>query len=111
TTDSVQIFKEITAAYTTLIDESKRRAYDDTLAPQLEGWEADSSKEHTEKQEREEKFREKKGSSVYAWGTFGNVRPTHTDPSILSAEEAKALRPALYQTRGILGRLLWLIGF
>ena len=64
-------FKEITSAYNTLVNADKRKLYDETLPPELKGW--DDGKTTTHNEWVQEKAR---SSGVFAMGQFGNVKET-----------------------------------
>ena len=68
-TESVDKFKQITSAYNTLVNDEKRKKYNDTLPPELAGWEAQ------EKESSHDDWVRKKArsSGVYAMGQFGNL--------------------------------------
>ncbi|MCB0330627.1 MAG: J domain-containing protein, partial [Bdellovibrionales bacterium] len=84
-TGAMDKFKEITAAYNTLVNEEKRKLYNETLPPELNSWDA---QEVDHKDWVKAKVRT---SGVYAMGHFGNLKekPKETvvveDESVMSS--------------------------
>lgn len=60
-------FKRITAAYSTLGDSEKRKIYDESLPPELQGWDSNSS--------NREQYLQGKRVSERTEGKFGACRP------------------------------------
>lgn len=68
---SMDKFKLITAAYNTLVNEEKRALYNETLPPELNGWDDDQQpgSDHQDWVRRKTRT-----SGVYAMGQFGNLK-------------------------------------
>jgi len=62
--DQMQMFKIITEAYNTLMDEKSRAEYDQKFITKLKKWEEDAGW-------RSETFKQKEGNGSHAWGIFG----------------------------------------
>jgi DnaJ-class molecular chaperone len=82
--DAMGVFKEITAAYNVLVNDEKRREYDQNLPPELADWDSGDSEDFaTQLTERERKARE----------TADKVRP-----DLVGA--GKVIRPEAVKTTG-----------
>jgi DnaJ-class molecular chaperone len=66
--ESMDKFKLITSAYNTLVNDDKRRAYNETLPPELADWSTDFGEIDSSWLDRKTRT-----SGVYAMGQFGNV--------------------------------------
>ncbi|MCI5065886.1 DnaJ domain-containing protein [bacterium] len=67
--EAMDKFKEITSAYNTLVNEEKRKLYDETLPPELTTWESgEESVSHSDWVKKKVR-----SSGVYAMGQFGSV--------------------------------------
>lgn len=80
--DAVQTFKELTAAYNTLANAEKRKAYDATLPGPMADWNEGTSEGDV--------YRPKPRPDVRTWGVFGVVQqqelreePPEQAPSLL----------------------------
>ncbi len=106
--EALSTFKKITAAYTTLIHEEKRKIYNDTLPPELKDW--DSNEDEVE--HREWVHNKRRTTGTFAMGTFG--RPAQNGPSVEEPEDStyhRSVSDILYpKKKGVFGKLRSLLG-
>lgn len=111
--EQIQIFKRITEAYNTLINDEKRSEYDSLLPGRLPTWDVSESWSPLTKYE-DIKGATHSGKVSYAFGTFGMMqeRPKSAFESEKDAAPvSEIIRMKRSGKRGVLGRLLGFLGF
>jgi len=101
--DQMQMFKVITEAYNTLMDEKKRAEYDRKFVTRLKKWEEEAGW-------RNETFTQKEGSSSHAYGIFGST----TAASAFSSQSnyrAKSVSEVIKSRKSLGAKLRSFLGF
>lgn len=109
-TKAADTFKILTSAYHTLIHESKRKEYDDTLAPLLAQWDQDADERMTHKSWVDEKVT---ASGIFAMGTFGRVERAPSSPFTYTESNLKSvaqMMPRQNTFSGVLRRMRMILG-
>ena len=102
--ESLDTFKAITAAYTTLASPEKRKQYNETLPPELNGWE-----ENTQGHSREV-VKPTNSFNPGSMGTFGSgahSRPCRVDPGVYNVESVAEM---ISRRRSFRARFLSIFG-
>ncbi|WKZ56671.1 MAG: J domain-containing protein [Bdellovibrionota bacterium] len=110
--EQIQIFKRITEAYNTLVNDDKRAEYDSMLPGNLPSWDADDewsplNKYHDLNQAT------KSGKVSYAFGTFGMMQEKPKSAFEETAESAPVseIIRMKSQKQGLWQRLMAIFGF
>jgi DnaJ-class molecular chaperone len=109
-TDALERFKQITAAYTTLVHEGKRAAYDNTLPPELQGWDSeeeelaprtrtkpgadldDDDDDEEEEDDDDDQFRPMRSEPTTMFTARGEIRDRAFDPNSEDGDRVGARR-------------------
>ena len=108
----VDVFKEITDAYNTLNNETKRAEYDQSLPKDLPEWEGEENEIwYTEHRVNRSTNQYEEKSQLFTWGSFGTVEPitkaksAFDDPNIY---HVTSMSEMIHAKRSIWQKL-WLI--
>jgi len=104
-------FKLLTQAYTILTNEARRKEYDDSLAPNLPGWDTNSSEQFHQDMIR-------RSSSAYqpttsgAMGVFGKVKnqPHYHEVEPEIDKSMDTVRIAVRRRKGLFSRFWYMLG-